>query len=645
MSMSLQLIFFGGKGGVGKTTMAAASALLIAEQHPDQKILVISTDPAHSLGDSFEKKLGDEPVPADSGSNIFLREFDAARALDAFKEKYSREIKLIADRGTYFDGEDINSFFNLSFPGIDEVMGILEIADLVDHYDTVIVDTAPAGHTLSMLKLPAVLKKWLGVFAHMGEKHHILEEHFARHRSFDAADAFIETISKKLTRVDVLLRSVSETEFVVVTVPEEMVLDETNRLLHELFALKIPVRRLIVNRVVSGGRCPTCERRAATQGPYLEKLLSKASYEKTIIHLFPSEIKGIAKLKMVASGLFAGAGKPPSADKAVGTPPSTPLCGWSRLPVEDIAHADLIMIGGKGGVGKTTTSAATAMKLAEKNTDRTYHLYSIDPAHSLGDCFQKSVGDKGVQVLKNLRVCELDADKVYLQFQEEYRSAINEIFDHFVGGLSPGRGMDLGYDRELLNELFEMAPPGLSELMALHQIISDIGSASQRPPTCILFDTAPTGHFIRFMELPALVRTWLKAIFELLLKYKGVVRLGEVAEKWVALSKNIRAVVDLMADNKRTAVIVVTLPKAMAVVEAERLLKTLDDFHIRCNDIVINMATMAGDCEQCAAFAADEAPWIAKARKLRRHAVVVPYLVKDTGGSENLKEFGGLIWE
>lgn len=638
--MSLRLIFFGGKGGVGKTTMAAASALLLAEQNPEQKILVISTDPAHSLGDSFEIKLGDEAAPAGSYHNIFLREFDAARALNAFKEKYGREIKVIADRGTYFDGEDINSFFDLSFPGIDEVMGILEIADLVDRYDTVIVDTAPAGHTLSMLKLPSVLKKWLGVFAHMGEKHHMLEEHFAHHRSFDEADAFIETISGKLTRVDALLRSVSDTEFVVVTVPEEMVLDETNRLLHELFVLKIPVRRLIINRVIEGGKCPTCEHRASIQRPYLERLEQKASYQKTKIPLFPAEIKGIPQLKRVAAALSERGGTVEGL-----SPQKIAACTFNeRLPLGDINHADLIMIGGKGGVGKTTTSAATALLLATQNEDRTYHLYSIDPAHSLGDCFKRPIGDKGVQVLKNLRVRELDADKLYLQFQEEYRLAINEVFDHFVGGSSYGRGMDLGYDRELLNELFEMAPPGLSELMALHQIISDIDSKEKSPRTCILFDTAPTGHFVRFMELPELVRGWLKAIFELLLKYKGVVRLGEVAEKLVKLSKNIRAVVDLMADTQKTAVIVVTIPKAMAVIETERLLKTLDGFKIRCNDIVINMATKGGECEQCAAFAADEAPWIAKARKLRRHAAVVPFLTSVTNGVENLKSFGGLVW-
>ena len=633
---ALRLIFFGGKGGVGKTTTAAASTILIAEKYPEKKILLISTDPAHSLGDSFEKKLGDEPAPADSYKNIYLREFNAALALERFKKRYGKEIKLIADRGTYFDNEDVNRFFDLSFPGIDEVMGILEIAELTAQYDTVIIDTAPTGHTLSMLKMPDVLKKWMGVFSLMGEKHHILEEHFARARSHDEADSFIETINGKLTLVNELLCNATETEFVVVTNPEKMALDETERLLHGLFGLKVPVRTLVVNRVAKGGICHDCKRRETQQGPFIEKLEQKSSYKRILIPLFPSEIKGALKLKMFASALMGVGGT--IADIAPHR--STVHSYKERLPIEAVDDSVFIMIGGKGGVGKTTTSAATALLLAGKYPDRTYKLYSIDPAHSLGDCFGRSIGDKGLAILPNLHVFELDADGLYLKLQEEYRLSIDELFDQFAGGSSYERGMDLGHDRELLNALFEMSPPGLSELMAMHKIISDMDKTS-----CVIFDTAPTGHFVRFMEMPTLVREWLKAIFELFLKYKGVVRMGEVAQKLVDLSKNIRSVVEMMTDNKRTAAIVVTIPKAMAVAESERLLNSLHRYKIRCDGIVVNMATQSGDCDLCAAYAEDEAVWIDKAMKLCKNAVVVPYVSEDMCGTQNLKKFGELVWK
>lgn len=632
----LRLIFFGGKGGVGKTTTAAASALLLAGQNPAKQIVLVSTDPAHSLGDSFDRTLSDASLRSDSHPNLFLREFDAASAIEAFKSNHGREIKLIADRGTSFDREDINRFFELSFPAIDEVMGILEIVKLTTEYDTVIVDTAPTGHTLSMLKLPATLKKWLGVFTLMGEKHHLLEEHFAGRRSHDEADSFIETINDQLTRVNTLLHNARETEFVVVTNPEEMVVAETDRLLRALSALKIPVRTVVVNRVSGAGGCPCCERRSARQHPLLERLAQKSACRSVTIPLFPSEVKGSAKLKLFASVLTGRGG-------ALAEPAPQKVAARKfdeRLSFNDLDQAGFVMIGGKGGVGKTTTSAATALSLAEKNKDRTYKLYSIDPAHSLGDCFKRAIGGQGLQLLPNLYVRELEADKLYRAFREENRAAVNNVFDQFAGGSSSDRGLEFGYDREMLTELFEMTPPGLSELMALHQVILELGKTN-----CVIFDTAPTGHFMRFLELPPLVREWLKAVFELLLKYKAVVRLGPLAEKLVKLSKNIRSVMDIMTDPEKTAVIVVTIPRAMAVAEAERLVEALDRHHIRCDNIVINMATQAGDCGFCAACAAAEAVWIKKTKTLRKGAAVVPYLAGETCGVEALREFGRLIWK
>ena len=621
---------------MGKTTTAAAAAILLAERHPARKILLVSTDPAHSLGDSFEKKLSDEAILSDSHKNLFLREFDASKALESFKKRHGREIKLIAERGTYFGDEDINRFFDLSFPGIDEVMGILEMAKLMDKYDMVAVDTAPAGHTLSMLKLPAILKKWLGIFALMGEKRHLLEEHFAGRRSNNETDLFIETINKKLTRVDNLLRNARETEFVVVTNPEQMILDETERLLHALSTLKIPVMTIVVNRVYKGNGCPYCERRSARQHPFIEKLGQKSHCERVMIPVFPLEIKGIGRLKTFASALLGSGDTMPDVH-----PQKVAARKFNeKLPVEDVDKAGFILVGGKGGVGKTTTSAATALFLAERNKGRTYKLYSVDPAHSLGDCFKTPIGGKGSQILPNLSVCELDADKLYLTFQEEYRSAIENLFDQFVGESSHDRGADLGYDRELFNELFEMAPPGLSELMALHQVILELGKTD-----CIIFDTAPTGHFVRFLELPSLAREWLKAVFQLLLRYKVVMRLGKAAKKLVDFSKDIRSVMDIMTDPEKTAVIVVTLPKAMAVAETQRLLESLDGYKIRCDDIVINMAAQVGNCDFCTACAADEAMWVEKAKKLRKSAVVIPYLVEETCGVENLREFGRMIWK
>ncbi|MDO9066526.1 MAG: ArsA-related P-loop ATPase, partial [Chloroflexota bacterium] len=124
-----RLLLFGGKGGVGKTTLAAATALFWAGQDvrggPDssigqRKILIASTDPAHSLCDSFDQPIGDVITPVGHVANLFALEMDAAKRLENFKRKHNSVLKKIMDRGTYFDQEDIAEFFDLSLPGLDE---------------------------------------------------------------------------------------------------------------------------------------------------------------------------------------------------------------------------------------------------------------------------------------------------------------------------------------------------------------------------------------------------------------------------------------------------------------------------------------------------------------------------------------------
>ena len=116
----IRLLLFGGKGGVGKTTASAATALELALRHPERSLLLVSTDPAHSLQDSFS---GDK-LP----SNLKVLELDAQAYLQAFKEKNRHRLMEIASRGTFLDKEDINRFMELSLPGMDELIAFLEIS-------------------------------------------------------------------------------------------------------------------------------------------------------------------------------------------------------------------------------------------------------------------------------------------------------------------------------------------------------------------------------------------------------------------------------------------------------------------------------------------------------------------------------------
>ena len=181
----LRLIFFGGKGGVGKTTCAAATALSAARRSPRRSFLLVSTDPAHSLADS----LGDFQPPR----NLKILEFNAQDSLETFKTRHRDKFAQIAARGTFLDEDDIRRVLDLSLPGLDEFMALLEIAGWAETraYDLIIVDTAPTGHTLRLLSTPELIRTWLKALDALLAKHRYMQERFRGSYQRDELDDFL----------------------------------------------------------------------------------------------------------------------------------------------------------------------------------------------------------------------------------------------------------------------------------------------------------------------------------------------------------------------------------------------------------------------------------------------------------------------
>ena len=139
----LRLLFFGGKGGTGKTTSAAATAIHLARQRPGENVLLVSTDPAHSLADSLGVPGGHQAAPVTGLDNLWFQELDAAQVDRQYRAEHEAAIKKLAGRGTFLDEEDIDEFWRLPLPGLDEVMAVIEIANLLksDRYSLIVVDT------------------------------------------------------------------------------------------------------------------------------------------------------------------------------------------------------------------------------------------------------------------------------------------------------------------------------------------------------------------------------------------------------------------------------------------------------------------------------------------------------------------------
>ncbi|GAB6861634.1 ArsA family ATPase [Haloplanus litoreus] len=269
------VVLYGGKGGVGKTTCAAAHALALARSGAET--LVVSTDPAHSLGDAFEHELGAEPT--DVEGSLAAVEVDPETGQDAYRGVVEALAAEFRDAGLRLDDADLERLFEAGLiPGGDEVAALEYVARYADAgYDTVVFDTAPTGHTLRLLDLPDVLAETLGVAGDVQRRvrrtaraaRSVVLGPAAYWGAGDDGDDEVAGLRERVARVGVLLRDPARTRFRVVLTPERMAIAETTRLVGRLREANVPVDSLVVNRLFTNpencdcGRCRRDERRHA----------------------------------------------------------------------------------------------------------------------------------------------------------------------------------------------------------------------------------------------------------------------------------------------------------------------------------------------------------------------------------------------
>ncbi|MFQ5814313.1 MAG: ArsA family ATPase [Anaerolineae bacterium] len=637
----LRMLLFGGKGGVGKTTVATASALYLAGQRPEQKFLIISTDPAHSLSDSFDQPIGDRPTPVQGVANLLAREINAQQVFEDFMSQYGDVMKTIADRGTYFDRQDIDDLLSLSLPGQDEMMALVEIANIVqsDEYGLVVIDAAPTGHTLRLLSLPQSLKDWLHVLESMQRKYrYIVHRMVGRYRK-DEVDAFLEKMLADLHRTQSALTSSASTEFVPVTIPESMTIEETERLLSRLKELHIPVRSIVVNRVVATARCPFCQKRRREQQSHLREIEERfSSYELVRVPLWAQEVRGKERLQGYARTMLGEETLgPPLLEEEPTTAMSPAHAEWGGL-----GQRELILLGGKGGVGKTTVAAATAICLTRRYPGTQTLLFSTDPAHSLSDNLDTPIGDKLTPIpgVEGLFALEMDAGRLLESFKKEYVEQIDEIFDSFL----KGSGMEVVFDREITEELVSATPPGVDELMALMKIM---GLMDEHQFDRYILDMAPTGHALRLLETPDMVREWLAVFRKIILKYLGVMgaRLYKTADLVVEKSRQLRRVQRLLIDPRRCQFIPVALAEAMSVLETQRLVERLTRLGVSCRRFMVNMVMPPTDCCFCGAIRREQQTHLQWLGTLDPDLTQIPLFPHQVVGLEGLQKIAVAVYQ
>ena len=292
---------------MGKTTCASSAGLYLANNN--KNTLLLSTDPAHSLSDSLGLQIGDEITQIEGVHKLSAVEISAEKALSNFKIEYEDELRRLLDTSTYLDGEDIDSILALPVPGIDEVMGFKKIVDFMEEgkFDKYIVDTAPTGHALRLLTFPEILDDWIKVMAKMRWKYRYMLTSFAGRYKPDSADDFLMSMKKTVKKIEGLLRGQSRCEFIVVTLPEDMAIKETERMIKSLDQYGMKVKQMVINHVIPEQMgCPFCQARREEQEKYMGQIRKNFSdLNITVFPLQPHEVRGIDTLKKIGSMVFA----------------------------------------------------------------------------------------------------------------------------------------------------------------------------------------------------------------------------------------------------------------------------------------------------------------------------------------------------
>ena len=575
-------------------------------------MLVASTDPAPSLGDALRVRLA--TTPKRIAAHLDAVEIDAPPVLRRWIADRRTSLEEIALQGTWLDRDDVQRLLSLSLPGIDEVAALLEISRHArsGRYDLIVVDTAPTGHTLRMLAMPDTLFGIARVFDGMRQKHRVMVE--ALRGSFvpGEEDILIDELAAEARALAGLLRDGERTRISWVTLPEPMAIAETADALATLAASGIAVNDVIVNRLTPGRRtrCGHCDARRAFEAQALKALPPNLPVFRVLAS--DDEPRGGPALKRIGAQLMASA---PVSPRGARTPRrqsfSSPLAkttGPGSVP----PTVRLLFFGGKGGVGKTTCAAATAVDVAASESVRRVLLISTDPAHSLGDALGMTLSDDEQRVPgapANLRARELDAARVFEEVKRKYAAAIDRIFER----LGAGSAFDAAHDRSVLHGLIDLAPPGLDELAAIIEIAEAV--TGDRPGWDLaVIDTAPTGHALRLLELPSLVHDWTKALMSILLKYQPVTGLGDLGALLLKLSRGLSTLRELLADPARTHFVVVTRAAALPRAESVRLVKRLSELGISVPEVLVN-AVGRGTCAACRKANAAERREIAALRR------------------------------
>jgi len=558
MAADTRFYFFSGKGGVGKTSMASATALYHGEH--GLKTLIVTTDPASNLADVFQQPIGHKVTPIDGVENLWAMEIDSVKATEEYKDRALAPYRELFDESIVAVMEE-----QLNSPCTEEMASFDRFVDFIDNpeFDVVIFDTAPTGHTIRLLELPV---DW---------SRHIKESEQGSGQTCLGPVQVLQDSRAKYDRAIAILQDPDRTTFAFVVQPEATPIKETERSVGELARIGINSNLLIINGILPPEYCeaiPFFQKRSRMQQEYLKVIETRLKLPTKKVYLLEEEIKGLDFLHHVGRRLWSDTGETPrslpEADNAAPEVIKVKNPEVKHLLLPQKGQTRSIFFAGKGGVGKTSVSCITAVWLAKQGV-RTL-LVTTDPAAHTGEVLEAEIRSEPTVVpgLDNLWAAKIDPKET----AEEYK---NNILDD----------ARTRYSQEVITIMEEQLDSPCTEEMAVFNKFMDYVLRSDYE--AMVFDTAPTGHTLRLLELPM---DWSRQI-----ELKSSTSLeGDLLNQQA--KERFDQVISIMRDSDRTTFGFVVYPENTPIMEAYRAVEELKTVGIDTPLVVANLVLPGEFC-------------------------------------------------
>jgi arsenite-transporting ATPase len=578
LDRATRILFFTGKGGVGKTSAACAAAVRLADA--GKKVLLVSTDPASNLDEVLGVKLENHPTAIPEVPGLAAMNLDPEKSAAEYRERMVGPYRSLLPAAAITSMEEqFSGSCTLEIAAFDEFSRLLGDASATAQFDHVIFDTAPTGHTLRLLTLPSA---WSGFM----ESNTTGTSCLGPLAGLQAQQQLYQDTVRALGDGDI-------TTLVLVTRPEVTALREAARTSAELAALGVENQHLVVNGVFQAGDSSDCLAVAMQQrGEAALEVMPDALRDlpRSLIPLNMDGVLGIGALRAFGNRATTGGVKGAAMQLDFTMPPSV---GALMEGLAKPGHG-VILAMGKGGVGKTTVAAAVAVGLAERGFR--VHLSTTDPAAHLAATVASDA-------LPNLTVSRIDPTAETARYSSEVM-------------LTAGAGLDL-HGQALLAE--DLRSPCTEEIAVFRAFAEAVAEGTDR---FVVLDTAPTGHTILLLDAA--------------LAYHR-----EVSRQSSEMPESVEQLLPRLRDPEFTRVLLVTLPEATPVHEAAQLQRDLRRAEIEPYAWIINQSLLPSTVTDAVLRGrqSNEVKYVAEVTaEHARRVVLIPWQMSAPVGHAALKQ-------